>query len=145
MRGRSSLTMVLVAVLVGGCAAYLGAPPPRGATADGFPLGALAKELEHPEFGRFRLIWIFEADGRWAEIPIALDGQRIMLPPVRGTFEIDGTTLTLVPDFPPGWAPTQHTWEMQDGSLQTTFASGTPEDEGWFRSVVDGEPWRPAG
>lgn len=143
MRGRGVTAVFLVIALVCGCAGVFGSPAPRDATVEGFPLGAVAKDLEDPAFGRFRLIWIFQGDGRWAEVPVALDGQTLPLRPVRGTFVLDGTTLTLAPDFPPGLAPSRHAWEVTAASLRTTFASGAPEDEDWFLSVVDGAPWRP--
>ncbi|MEO6206899.1 MAG: hypothetical protein ABIP77_02945 [Candidatus Limnocylindrales bacterium] len=142
MRGRGAIATVLVTFLAIGCSGLFGSPAPRGATDEGFLLGAVAKDLEHPVFGRFRLIWIFAGDGRWAEVPVALDGQTIRIPAVRGTFVLDGQKLTLTPDFPPGLAPSDHAWRVEDDTLRTTFASGAPEDEDWFRSVVDGAPWR---
>ncbi len=143
MHGRGTMAMVLVAVLASGCTGLFGSPAPRGATVEGFPLGAVAKDLEHPGLGRFRLIWIFKGDGRWAEVPVALDGQTLRLPPLRGTFVLDGATLTLKPDFPPGMTPSNHAWQVEGATLRTTFAAGAPEDEDWFLSVVDGAAWRP--
>ena len=42
----------------------------------GFPLGTFAKEISDPDLGHVRLVWTFEPDGRYAEIPFALDGRR---------------------------------------------------------------------
>ena len=51
------------------------AAPRASDRASGFPFGAFARRSSDPDLGRVRLVWVFEPDGRYAEIPFALDGQ----------------------------------------------------------------------
>ena len=124
------------------------APSSRGdataanpATASGFPLGSFAKEVQDPELGRIRLAWTFEEDGRWAEVPFALEGQSLNVPAMRGTYTVEGDTVTLATEFPPGWGTSQHTWRLDGDRLWTSFVSSTnPDDADWFKTLDD-RPW----
>lgn len=108
-----------------------------------FPLGVYSRIIERPETGRMRLDWVFGPDGRWAEIPIALDGQTQSAPVVRGTYRVDGDMLTIATTWPPHWGTSQHRWRMDGDALRTVFvASDIPEDADWFTSM-DSTPWRP--
>jgi len=64
------LATALVVIAVGSCGPTARFPPPPGSDpASGFPLGRFAKEIDDPVSGRVRLVWAFEPDGRYAEIP----------------------------------------------------------------------------
>jgi hypothetical protein len=136
------LAIVAFATAIAGCGAT--APPSRGAdAASGFPLGRFAKEIDDPEGGRVRLVWAFEPDGRYAEIPFALDGQAMRFPTVRGTWIADASTLSLDIAYPPELADSRHGWR-RDGDLLWTYliSSADPADVDWF-GELDVQPWRP--
>ncbi len=139
--GRAIAGILLVAV-----AACGGTAPARGSDpATGFPRGVFSKEFDDPESGRVRLDWIFGPDGRWAEVPIPLDGQRQPSPVVRGTYVVEGDTVTIATTWPDGWGTSQHRWRLDGGDLWTVFvASDVPEDADWF-APLDTQPWRPVG
>lgn len=139
------LTAIVLAALVIACgprastiAPYLGS--------DGFPVGTFNKEFVDPELGRVRLAWTFAPDGRWSEVPFALDGQTLPAPPIRGTYAVDGQTLTLTANHPPEWSGTsRHMWHMAGDRLTTTFVSSDIEgDADWF-ATLDVAPWVRAG
>jgi len=128
-------------VLIGACAA--GRPPGHPIATSGFPSGAFAKEVVKPDLGHFRLVWRFEPDGRWAEIPIALDGQTLRVPTIRGTWVANDETVTLASDYPPGWGTSTHGWRLDGDRLWTFFKdSDVPDDKEWFESL-DSRPWVP--
>jgi hypothetical protein len=145
---RSALTLVgLVvasAVLVTGCGASAEATrSPASSSAAGFPIGAFSKEIADQELGRVRLVWTFGADGRWSEVPIALDGQTLKAPVVRGRYAVDGDSVTIATEYPPDWGTSRHRWRMDRGALWTAFIeSDNPGDEDWFASL-DTLPWTP--
>jgi hypothetical protein len=58
------------------------------------------------------LVWVFEPDGRYAEVPFALDGQTLKAPTVRGSYSDDGEIETLANDYPPNWGTSRHGWRM---------------------------------
>ena len=78
-----SASMLVVIVFVAGypvaasCASAR-VPSSEHPIGAGVPAGGFAKEIQHPDLGHIRLVWTFEPDGRYAEIPIALDGQTSM-------------------------------------------------------------------
>jgi hypothetical protein len=145
---RSALTQLGLAVasalLVTACGSSSDATrPPAATSASGFPIGAFSKELRGPELGPVRLVWTFEADGRWAEIPLALEGQTLRAPVVRGHYTVDGDTVTIATEYPPDWGTSRHGWRMDGGDLWTSFIeSDIPDDEDWFISL-DSRPWTP--
>ena len=149
---RFGLTVLIsgaAAMVVAACGASIapatgtGAPSADPVTAAGFPLGSFAKEVQEPQHGRIRLVWTFEDGGRWAEVPFALEGQSLNMPAVRGTYTVDGDTVTLATEFPPDWGTSHHTWRLEDDRLWTSFISSTnPEDADWFRALDD-RPWVP--
>jgi hypothetical protein len=143
-RSASALGGILLAagVLAAGCSA---ASPSRDHAVgpSGFPLGTFSKELSHPELGRVRLVWDFEPDGRYAEVPLALDGQTLNAPTVRGRYTVDGSTVTIATDFPPDWGTSRHGWRMDGDRLWTFFIeSDVPDDKDWFEAL-DSRPWTP--
>lgn len=137
-----ALALATMVVLVVACApAGEGSPTPSLGVENGFPLGSFAKQIDDPQAGRVRLVWTFESGGRWAEVPFALDGQTSIFPPVRGTWTVDGETVTIATDFPPGWGWARHAWRLVGDQLWTTYqSSDVPEDAGWF-AMLDVEPW----
>jgi len=144
-RSASVLGGILLAtgVLVSGCAT----PAPTGSDhaigPSGFPLGTYSKEISDHDLGRVRLVWVFEPDGRYAEVPIALDGQTLKAPTVRGTYSVDGETVTIATDYPPNWGTSRHGWRTDGDRLWTVFIeSDVPEDKAWFEGL-DGRPWTP--
>jgi hypothetical protein len=144
-RSASMLGGILFAtgVLVGGCAASVQAPSDHPISSSGFPLGTFSKELSHPELGRVRLVWDFEPDGRYAEVPFALDGQTLRAPTVRGTYTVDGETVTIATEYPPDWGTSRHAWRLDGDALWTVFLdSDIPEDKDWFEAL-DSRPWTP--
>ena len=145
---RSALTLlglvVASAVILTACGASADATrPPASTSASGFPIGAFSKEISDQELGHVRLVWTFDADGRWSEVPIALDGQALKAPVVRGRYTVDGETLTIATEYPPDWGTSRHSWRMDGGVLSTAFIqSDNPGDEDWFASL-DARPWTP--
>ncbi len=145
-----TLTVLLTgaaAMVVTGCATPVAPTTRTGAasadpvTASSFPIGSFAKEIDDPDLGRIRLVWTFEDGGRWAEVPFALEGQSLDVPAVRGTYTIEGDTVTLATEFPAGWGASQHTWRLEGDRLWTSFISSTnPDDTDWFRALDD-SPW----
>ena len=135
--------VVAVALVVAACGTAARVPSARQATTSGFPAGAFAKEMEDAELGHVRLVWRFEPDGRWAEIPLALDGQKLRAPVVRGTYVVDGDEVTLATEYPPGWGTSQHGWRLDGDQLWTFFMeSDVPDDKEWYQSL-DSRPWVP--
>ena len=153
--GRGVLSRFVLSVLLTGATTLMTAacgvpvartPPTSDASANpvtpaGFSLGSFAKEINDPERGRVRLVWTFEEGGRWAEVPFALEGQSLDVPAVRGTYTVEGDTITLATEFPPDWGTSRHTWRVEGDRLWTAFISSTnPEDADWFRGLDD-RPW----
>lgn len=141
------LLMGVAAMVVAGCGAPVDPAKRTGdassgpVTKSGFPIGSFAKEVQEPQHGRIRLVWTFEDGGRWAEVPFALEGQSLNVPAVRGTYTVDGDTVTLATEFPPDWGTSHHTWRLEDDRLWTSFISSTnPDDADWFRALDD-RPW----
>ncbi len=133
---------LVVAVVLAGCARE--APPGHGHDArTGFPYGVYGKDMDDAELGRIRLEWVFGPDGRWAEVPIALDGQPQLAPVVRGTYTVDGEEVTIATSWPAGWGTSTHRWRLDREDLWTAFVSSdVPGDAGWF-ATLDQQPWRP--
>jgi hypothetical protein len=131
------------AALVGACASPRVPSSENPTAASGFPLGAFTKELSDGELGHVRLVWTFEPDGRWAEVPFALEGQTLRAPTVRGRYTVDGATVTIATDFPPDWGTSSHGWRMDGDLLWTSFIeSDVPEDKDWY-AALDSRPWTP--
>jgi len=144
-RSASALGVIVLAtgLLIAGCAGSAPAARDHPVGPSGFPLGTFSKEMSHPELGRVRLVWDFEPDGRYAEIPLALDGQTLNAPTVRGRYTVDGETVTIATDYPPDWGTSRHTWRMDGDVLWTVFQeSDVPDDKDWFEAL-DSQPWRP--
>jgi hypothetical protein len=144
-RSRSVLGVILLTtgILAAGCGASAPTPRDHPIASSGFPLGTFTKELSHPELGRVRLVWDFEPDGRYAEVPLALDGQTLNVPTVRGRYMVDETTVTIATDYPPDWGTSRHGWRMDGGQLWTYFIeSDVPDDKDWFEAL-DSRPWTP--
>ena len=143
-RSASVLVVVLMASFVAASCSTGRVPSsehPIGAA--GFPLGAFAKEVQLPDLGHIRLVWTFEPDGRYAEIPFALDGQTLMAPTIRGRYVVDGGTVTIATEYPPDWGTSRHGWRMDGDRLWTVFMdSDVPEDKDWF-VALDSQPWVP--
>ena len=118
-------------------------PAPSGTTDAGFPLGSFSKEVDDPDGGRMRIVWTFGADGRFTEVPIALDGQR--LDPSRSAARSR-------PMARPSRSrrPSRRAWARArtaggvDGDRLWTFLveSDNPEDKDWFEGL-DSRPWEP--
>ena len=145
--GRSrGMTLALVSAIaslaLSGCVAA-SAPPSGRDAATGFPFGVYSKEMTDPDLGRVRLDWIFGPDGRWAEVPIPLDGQPQRSPVVRGTYRVEGDLVTIATTWPPRWGTSEHRWWVDGDDLWTAFrASDVPGDAAWFAGL-DSRPWRP--
>jgi hypothetical protein len=147
--GRPAAVLLIAAVvvsLVAGCGPSIEPTIRPGASAhptlpSGFPLGSFAKDLGDPFLGRIRLVWTFGPDGRWSEVPFAIDGQTLRVPTVRGMYAIDGETVTITTDYPAGWGTSAHRWQVVGPYLWTAFVtSDVPEDAGWFE-MLDDRPW----
>jgi hypothetical protein len=135
--------LLVTGVLVAACTAPTSAPRDPAIAASGFPLGTFSKVLSHPDLGRVRLVWDFEPDGRYAEVPLALDGQTMKAPTVRGRYAVDGSTVTIATDYPPDWGTSRHAWRMDGDVLWTVFLeSDVPDDKDWFEAL-DSQPWTP--
>ena len=144
-RSASALGRILIAtgVLVAGCTGSAPTPRDHPLGPSGFPLGTFSKELSGPELGHVRLVWDFEPDGRYAEIPFALDGQTVRTPTIRGTYVVDGDTVTIATEYPPDWGTSRHAWRMDGDVLWTVFLeSDVPDDKDWFEGL-DSRPWTP--
>ena len=136
-----SLAAVVVGAWLSACGNPAGGNPDPAIAASGFPIGAFTKRFVEPTSGPGVLAWRFEADGRWAEIP--LEGAPLGAKPIRGRFSVDGDSLTLTTDYPPGFGTSRHTWRVEDGLLWTRFdSSDLPDDASWF-ALLDGSPWVP--
>jgi hypothetical protein len=132
-------------VIMNACSSPTGTPLVGGLTngQSGFPLGSFAKAFREPEQGHIRLIWTFGEDGRWTEVPVALDGQTIMAPPIRGRYSVTGDEVTIEVTWPPDWGTSRHTWRWTGDGLWTAFESSTaPADADWF-ALLDTQPWTP--
>ena len=142
--GRGSRLVVLAAatLLVTGCGAS-SAPAPGGVSAAGFPLGSFEKQVDDPAVGPTRMVWTFTADGQYTEIQLAVDGQRVDIVPIRGTFTADGDSVTIATSYPPGMGTSTHGWR-RDGDRLWTFLieSDNPDDKDWFEAL-DSRPWTP--
>jgi hypothetical protein len=144
-RSASMLGGILFAtgVLVAACATSAPQSSDHAISPSGFPLGTFSKELSLPELGRVLLVWDFEPDGRYAEVPLALDGQTLRMPTVRGTYAVEGETVTIATEYPPAWGTSRHAWRMDGDALWTVFLdSDNPEDKDWFEPL-DSRPWTP--
>jgi hypothetical protein len=144
---RSAPVLVVIALVAGilaaSCASTRVASSEHPIAASGFPLGSFAKEVRLPDLGHIRLVWTFEPDGRYAEIPFALDGQTLLAPTVRGTYAVDDGTVTIATDYPPDWGTSRHGWRMDGDRLWTFFMdSDVPDDKDWFEGL-DSQPWTP--
>jgi hypothetical protein len=119
------------------------ASAPGGTTAAGFPLGSFEKRVDDPMVGPTRMIWTFTPDGRYTEIQLALDGQRVDAVPILGTFTADGDSVTIATSYPPGMGTSTHGWR-RDGDQLWTFLieSDNPDDKDWFETI-DSRPWTP--
>ena len=137
------LVLASAGLLVVGCGGA--APPPAagGTTATGFPLGSFEKQVDDPAVGRTRMVWTFTDDGRYTEIQLALDGQRVDAVPIRGTFTADTDSVTIATSYPPGMGTSTHGWR-RDGDQLWTFliTSDNPDDKDWFEAI-DSQPWTP--
>ena len=137
---RHAATLVVGALLLA-CARQAPGPPDPSIEASGFPVGAYTKQFVEPTFGPSVLAWRFEADGRWAEIP--LEGAPVGARPIRGRFTIEGDELIITTDYPPGFGASRHAWRMDGDNLWTTYlSSDLPEDADWF-AMLDPSPWVP--
>jgi hypothetical protein len=143
-RSGRSWSAFAIAVAFGVAACASDSPPSHGTDpASGFPRGVYAKEIDEPELGRIRLEWVFAPDGRWAEVPVPLDGQPQRAPVARGTYRVDGDAVTVAISWPPGWGTSTHRWRLDGDALWTTFVrSDVDGDAAWFGSM-DIKPWRP--
>ena len=136
------LAATAAAILIAACAVPAGSPP-SGTTSAGFPLGSYSKVLDDPDLGRSLIVWTFTADGRFTEVPIALDGQRLEAFPIRGTFTADAETVTVATNYPPGMGTSTHGWRRDGDRLWTFLVDSTnPEDMEWFEAL-DSRPWEP--
>ena len=137
------LTLAAAVLAIVGCGGG-STPAPSGVTDEGFPLGSFVKELDDPEVGgRIRIVWTFTGDGRFTEVPLALDGQRLDALPVRGTFTAAADAVTIATNYPPGMGTSTHGWRL-DGDRLWTFLleSSNPDDAEWFEDL-DSRPWEP--
>jgi hypothetical protein len=144
---RSSLILGVVALaagaLVAACASTRVPSSEHPTAASGFPMGGFTKELTDIELGHVRLVWTFEPDGRWTEVPFALDGQTLRAPASRGRYAVEGSIVTLAVEYPPDWGTSSHGWRMDGDQLWTFFMdSSVPEDRDWFEAL-DSRPWTP--
>jgi hypothetical protein len=135
-----SAVLCLALAVAAGCAAAQPATGGRTAPPD-FPVGAYAKEFQDPFLGRMQIDWVFDPSGRWAEIPIALDNQAIGASVVRGRFTVEGDTVTIAADYPPGIGTSRHEWRLDGDHLWTTFESSTNEDDAAWFALLDPTPW----
>lgn len=142
MRGRSMVLAASLAVVVAACAT--GSPPASGIDAStGFPRGVFSKETTASDVGHVRIEWVFDADGRWAEVPIPLDGQPQRAPVVRGRYDVVGDQVTITTDWPPDWGTSTHRWRMDGDALWTVFLESDVAGDAEYFSSIDSQPWRP--
>ena len=135
-----TLALILLAFAVTACGAGE-TPPPPGVRPDGFPTGVFAKTFDDPDFGPIRLYWVFDADGNWAEVPEAAEGQTIRIWPGSGRYTVDGDLVSISVDAPPGMSEHTHRWRLEGDRLVTSFDhSADPADVDWF-AMLDGQPW----
>jgi hypothetical protein len=133
-------TVTAIVIAVTGCA--LGdSPPPAGVRPDGFPTGVFEKTYEDPDFGPMRLSWVFDANGDWAEVPEATNGQTIQTGPARGHYTVDGDLLSISLDFPPFWSDTRHRWRLEGDRLVTTFEHSDDPADAEFFAMLERQPW----
>lgn len=139
--GRGLAFCVFALAALAGCSARApGAPDPTIA-ASGFPFGTYTKDFVEPQLGPARIAWTFEADGRWAEVP--LDGAPVGATPIRGSYTVDGDVVTIATNYPPDFGTSRHVWRIADGRLWTTYQSSDfAEDADWF-AMLDPIPWIP--
>lgn len=136
------LSAIALAGLLTACGSR-GAPIAPGIRPDGFPVGTFTKDFVDPQLGNVRLAWTFALDGRWSEVPFALDGQTLPAPAVRGAYTVDGPIVTIATDYPPGWGTSRHEWRLGGDLLWTTFVSSDiAGDADWF-AMLDVSPWTP--
>jgi len=139
--GRGLVISLFVVAALAGCSGYAPGSPDPTIVASGFPVGHYVKAFVEPQFGPGRIAWTFEADGRWAEIP--LEGAPMGATPVRGSYAVTGDILTITTDYPPGFGASRHTWLVTDGQLWTSYrSSDVDEDAEWF-ALLDPFPWIP--
>lgn len=133
---------VLLVVVAAACTASSATPPPAGVDPrTGFPTGTFVREFTDPSVGRVRIMWVFDRDGRWAEVPDTVNDEARQIPPARGTYTVDGDTFRIATDYPPGWGTSQHRWRLDGELLWTRYlSSDNPDDEGWF-GLQDHLPW----
>lgn len=147
LRGRAETTrrslgrwpILAIAIVVAACVGGTPSSPDPVIAASGFPVGTYTKRFVEPTYGPTTLAWTFSPDGRWAEIPV--EGAPVGAKPIRGTFHVDGDTLTMVTNYPPGFGSSRHTWRIEGGELWTEFQSSDfEEDAAWF-AMLDPIPW----
>jgi hypothetical protein len=131
----------LLSVMVMGCAVG-DTPPPAGVRPDGFPTGVFARSFDDPFFGPIRVSWVFDADGDWAEIMEATQGQTLHnTGPSRGHYTVDGDLLSITVDAPSFFVDHTHRWRFEGDRLITSDGrSENPDDIEWF-AMLDRQPW----
>ena len=76
-------------------------------------------------------------------MPVALDGQRLDIVPVRGTFTADADTVTIATTWPSDMGTSTHGWRLDGDRLWTFLKESTnPDDKDWFEGL-DSRPWEP--
>jgi hypothetical protein len=110
----------VLAILLSACAGSGGSTSPATSSAShkpapsGFPMlggwtttvtkdeiaarGFADPGIQNENSGTFT--WVFEADGTWRSVQASLDGSPIRNPVFSGWYTVNGSTLTLVTDFP---------------------------------------------
>ena len=90
-----------------------------------------------------RFTWTFAPDGTWTNVQESLDGAPVMNPVFRGTFSVEGTTLTATTTFPPEYADAglHYAWSIDGDELRLDVLD--PPDP-IIPIIVETHPWQRA-
>ena len=112
--------------------------------ASGFPLGTFSKEIQLPGSRACPVrVDLRTRRSLRGESRSPSTVRRSSAPTVRGTYAVDGETVTIATEYPPDWGTSRHGWRMDGDLLWTVFMdSDVPEDKDWFEAL-DSQPWTP--
>ena len=91
-----------------------------------------------------RFTWTFNPDGTWTTVQESLDGSPVNSPVFRGTYSVDGSTLTSTTTFPDEFrdAGLHYTWALNGDEVRLDLLD--PPDP-ILPLIVETHPWRRAG
>jgi hypothetical protein len=112
-------------------------------TKDDLEAGGISDPLVRNEnSGRFT--WTFSSDGTWTEVQESLDGSPVVNPIFRGTFRVNGATMTATTTFPDAYKDTglHYTWTVAGDEARLDLLD--PPDP-ILPLIVETHPWKRAG